>query len=121
MAYEILPHENSNYLTVRVTGNLTTELAAQLSIDAGREANNRGVERYLYDVRQSVNVESDVQNYLFAFEGLEKLIPNKTSRTAIVRRPDDISHDFVVLAARKVGYNIRVFTDCDNAIAWLEE
>ncbi len=121
MAYEIFLSESGEHLIIRVTGKLTIELAAQLLSEAVRRGDNSGIARFLYDVRQSVNVESDLLNYVFAFEDLDKFLPDKAGRAAILRQPDDISHDFLVLAARKVGYNVRVFTDWDEAVAWLAE
>ncbi len=121
MAYEVMLSETGNYLLIRLTGKVTIELAWDFSVVATQRANQLGIDGFLFDVREAANVESDTQNYAFAFGGMAELKLSKTSRAAVLRHPDDSSHDFLVWAAREAGYNVRIFTDRDEAVAWLEE
>jgi hypothetical protein len=121
MHYTMDLPEHGKYVRVLVTGDITREFAGRYSIAAKELAEQHGRKRFLFDLRQARNVESTVQNYQYAYADMPRFELDRLSRAAIIRDPEDHSHDFVELVSRNAGYNVRFFTSEEAAIAWLEE
>lgn len=121
MGFEITISESGKYLVIRVSGEITVELARQFSIEAAVQGDKHHLQRFLFDVREAPNVESMMRNYMYVTEDMEDLNLSRTVRSAILTSPEDRSHDFIETAIRNAGYNVRLFTDREAAVAWLEE
>jgi hypothetical protein len=121
MRYELDIPDLGTYVRVIITGNITREFAGRYSVAAKELAEEHGLKRFLFDLRHARNVESTIQNYQYAYADMPKFELDRLSRAAIIRDPEDHSHDFVELVSRNAGYNVRFFTSEEEAIAWLED
>lgn len=101
---------------------MTRELAGALAAEVTLLAEKHRITGYLYDLRQSRNVETLTANYQFTHEDMQKMdvTIKRHARVALLTSPDDDSHDFVELVSRNAGYLVRQFKDQDEAIAWLQ-
>ena len=73
------------------------------------------------DTREKRFVEGALDLYTFARNTLPKEGFDRTWKVALVRSPDDDSHDFLETASQNVGYQVMVFKNSDDAMAWLGE
>ncbi len=121
MKYKLTLAESGKYVICQVFEPVTTEFALEFGKAAADASHQHDVSRQLYDVRAVRNVASVHHNYDFAYKDMELLELDNTNRAAILVDPNDRSHDFVEIVSRNAGYNVRVFTDEQKAIAWLEE
>jgi hypothetical protein len=62
-----------------------------------------------------------VRNYEFANKEMVDFGFSRRSRSALLVRPDDRSHDFIETAFLNAGYAVKLFTDEVSAISWLEK
>jgi hypothetical protein len=100
-------------------------MTSAIGVRCGTEAIGLGAEhridRFLFDLRDSPNQQSVVDNYEFAHKEIALFGFPKHSRSAFLVRPDDRSHDFITTAFFNAGYVVRLFSDEAAAIAWLEK
>jgi len=120
MNYSISISDNGKYIIVKILDSVTSELARLFSEDAKNLGNEKGIDRFLFDVRQSPNINSVLRNYIYVYSDMEKLELSKTARSAILTNPDDESHDFIETLSKSAGYNVRLFNNEKLAIDWLE-
>jgi hypothetical protein len=121
MSFEVSLADSGKYVICRVCDPITTEFALQFGKAATETSQQYGLARQLYDVRSVRNVDSIYHNYDFAYKDMVNLDLEFDNRAAILVDPADRSHDFVEVVSRNAGYNVRVFVDEQQAIAWLEE
>ena len=101
MAYTITVSPDGAFIVITVTGSLTAELAASFSPEANALSRSLGIRNVLMDVTAAVNSDETYQSYDFAYRSLPRLSdPQAPLRVVAVVRPEDRSHDFVVLAMR---------------------
>jgi hypothetical protein len=93
------------------------EIGVQLTI-RGKELN---ILRYLYDLRNAPNIESVTSNYEFAYKEMPKSPLDANATVALLADPEDRSHDFVETVMRNAGFNVRLFSEKEEAVAWLEK
>lgn len=120
MDYRISVSDDGRYLICRVQGRITRPTALAFTRELDRLSRERGIKRFLTDVREASNDLGVLHNYLFANEVMPELELQRDVRSAILTRPDDKTHDFVETALRNAGYPVRLFRDEAAAIAWLE-
>ena len=118
---EIKISENSKYIIVRVSENMTRSLAEHLGIEASNLGKKKNITKYLYDLRNSRNIESINTNYIFAYQEMKKIDLNPVNMVAMLTSAGDNSHNFVETVLRNAGFNVQIFTDESEAINWLEE
>ncbi|MBK9963429.1 MAG: hypothetical protein IPP07_00425 [Holophagales bacterium] len=112
MAYTITVSPDGAFIVITVTGSLTAELAASFSPEANALSRSLGIRNVLMDVTAAVNSDETYQSYDFAYRSLPRLSdPQAPLRVVAVVRPEDRSHDFVVLAMRNAGFNMEIFRD----------
>lgn len=121
MSYTIELPENKKYIICRINVPLTAEVVNDYTQKLDRMSRDMGIKRFLFDVRNSRNVLSAVDNYDYAHKDMKEMELQKDVRAAILTAPDDHSHDFFELNAQNEGYNLHIFRDADEAIAWLSE
>lgn len=119
MTYTVECDDRAGLVIVRVVGELTVEAAAEYTQAAQAAGGERGITRYLIDVRQARNVESTLANYQFAYTTLPEIRAARSNRVAVLHAPHDHSHDFVETVSRNAGYNVRMFDDLEEALGWL--
>lgn len=106
---------------VQVKQDMNRALGRQLAEEATALGIKHRCIHQLIDVRESRNTEGPLENYSFAYDDLGKIAVDRRARTAILVSPGDNSHDFIEVVGRNAGYSVRLFTEEDKAIAWLEE
>jgi len=113
--------DDSSYIILEVTGEITRESAIKGSIDAHKFGKEKGIKKYLVDCTNSRNVDSVFNNYQFAYHDMKHTEGiDATSIIVIVVSPEDHSHDFVETAARNNGLNFTLFRDRQKAIEFLK-
>lgn len=112
MAYTITVSPDGAFLVITVTESLTAELAESFAAEASSLGRSRGIRSVLIDTTDAVNSDEAFRSYDFAYRSLPRLSDRQEPlRVVAVVRPDDRSHDFVVLAMRNAGFNMELFTD----------
>ena len=92
----------------------------RLGAEAAQKGREENISAFLYDLRGSSNVESISANYRYVREDMKGQGLDRSSRVAMLTRPDDTSHDFIETLLVNTGYNVRIFRDEEAAVAWLE-
>jgi hypothetical protein len=121
MEFEVSPSANRRHVRIRVLVPMDSATGVRCGSAAIRLGSAMKVDRYLFDLRESQNVQSIVDNYEFVHKEFTGFGFPKSSRSAFLVRADDRSHDFINTAFSNAGYITRLFTDEAAAIAWLEE
>lgn len=121
MIKEIKVSDSGKYIIVCVNEDMTRSLAESLGLEAMHLGNRKNINKYLYDLRNSRNKESVNANYIFANQDLKRLEPNPSNKIAMLTSPNDKSHDFIGTVLRNAGYDVKLFVNESEAIAWLEE
>jgi hypothetical protein len=119
MEFEVSLAGNGRYVLIKVHVPMTSATGVRCGNEAVRVGLAANVDRYLFDLRGSTNVQSVVDNYEFAHQEIAGFGFPKNSRSAFLVRPDDKSHDFINTAFYNAGYVTRLFTDEAAAAAWL--
>lgn len=121
MDYQISPAASARYILIKVLVPMTSAVGVRCGTDAVRAGAEKNIDRFLFDLRDSPNVQSVVDNYEFAHKEITNFGFPMSSRSAFLVRPDDKSHDFINTAFYNAGYVTRMFTDELAAVAWLEQ
>ena len=121
MDYEISTSDNLSYIVIRVNKPMTTELSLRFGPEIMRLAEEKNINQFMFDLRGSVNIQSVVKNYNFAYRDIEEFGFPRASRTAFLVGKNDRSHDFITTAFLNAGYNVKLFNGENSAIKWLEE
>lgn len=121
MDFEVYLSQSQRYLVCRAFAPITAEITREMAFQVGKLAAVTGVRNRLIDVRNMPNLMSVPSNYDLAYKDMEEMQIDRSTKVASLQSSDDHSHDFVCTAIRNAGYNLRVFTDEAEAIAWLEE
>ena len=120
MDYEVSVSKQQNYILIKLNTPMTIDLGRRCGRDAVELGRRHDIKRYLFDVRGAPNIEPILSNYEFAYRDLEQFEFPKGSQSALLTDPDDRSHDFMETLFLNAGYYVRLFTDEQAAIAWLE-
>jgi hypothetical protein len=121
MDYEAGLSEDGSHIVVRVNKPITRQLAFEFNQAAAKLALEHDLDAYLFDLRGVVNVESPTYNYMIAYEDAPQMAFSRTARIAVLHDPGDTSHQFVETVALNAGYNMKLFTAEQDALAWLGE
>jgi hypothetical protein len=121
MEYEVSLASGGSYVLIKVLVPMTTAVGVSCGADAVRLGRETNVDRYLFDLRNSPNVQAVVDNYEFARKEITKFGFPTSSRSAFLVRPDDKSHDFINTAFFNAGFVTKMFADEASAIAWLQQ
>jgi hypothetical protein len=121
MDYEVSIPQDRKYVLVKVNRPMTTELGIECGKAATTLGKNNDIKRFLFDLRDAPNIETVLPNYEFAYKGLESFGFPRDSRSVLLTRPDDRSHDFMETVFVNAGYYVRIFSDENAAIAWLAQ
>ena len=120
MDYRVSLSENGRHVLIQVLAPMTSEVGHRCGTEAARLAAEKQVDRYFFDLRNSPNVQTVVDNYEFAYTEMADFGFPRNSRSVLLVRPDDASHDFIETAFFNAGYRVKKFTDPAVAVAWLE-
>lgn len=120
MDFAVSLANGGRYVLIEVYVPMTSETGVRCGNDAVRVGLEKNVDRYLFDLRRSTNVQSVIDNYEFAYKEIADFGFPKSSRSAFLVRPNDKSHDFINTAFHNAGYVTKLFTDKAAAVAWLD-
>jgi hypothetical protein len=120
MRFQTSLAESGKYVVCKVLEPITTEFALEFGKATVDFSHAQGLNRQLYDCRSVRNIDSVYHNYDFAYKDMVNLELEHNNRAAILVDVTDRSHDFVEIVSRNAGYNVRVFVDYEQAVAWLE-
>ena len=98
---------------------MTSELALKSGPEIMRLADESDIRKFLFDMRESRNIQSVTNNYYFAYERIQTFDFPRNSLSAFLVQPSDNSHDFITTAFKNAGYSVEKFTSEDEAIKWL--
>jgi hypothetical protein len=121
VSYSIAASETGGFLTIRVEGAFDVEEARRFSAETHAKAEETGIWRFLFDMREARNAASHDSNYLFARHDMDRMGISREARAAILRSESDASHDFVEQTMQDAGFNVRSFVDPGAAVAWLRD
>ena len=119
MDYEISLDENLGCIFIKFFNAMTSKVAARCGPEIVRLSEEKQIKRFLFDVRQAPNIQSDVENYNFATEEIADFGFPHNSRSVFLISPGDISHDFITTLFLNAGYRVNSFTEEESAISWL--
>lgn len=121
MVSQISLSDDSSYIILEVTGEITRESIMPHNIKAHELGREKGIKKYLVDCTNARNVESVLNNYQFAYHDVKHTDGfDTTAIVAAVVAQDDHSHDFIETAARNNGLNFTIFRDKQKAIEFLK-
>lgn len=121
MEFEVYLSQSNKFIICRAYVPVTEELTRRMTEEIAKVTETTGVLNRLIDVRNAPNTMSVPTNYDLAYGGMEELKIDRSTKVASLQSPDDKSHEFVCIAIRNAGFNLRRFTDEATAVAWLEE
>lgn len=119
MKYTVELSGNGKYIVCRIDGEITKENSLEFTTAIDRMSRETGIKRFLTDVRKAQNILSTIDNYEYVLKDMEEMHLQRDIRSAVLASADDHSHDFVSIVAQNKGYNMRVFRDEKEAVAWL--
>ena len=82
-------------------------------------AEKYGVYQFLLDTRGRSFLGTYVDLFRFARKILYKEGFNSRWKVALVTSPKDRSHDMLEIFTHNAGYQVKIFTDYDEAQVWL--
>lgn len=119
MSYQLTVSEDNQYLVCRITGAIDAAVASDfcMALDAlGLETNIRC---YLTDVRDAHNTLGYGENFHFVNQDMAAMGIRRGTRVATLIRRDDKTHQFLETLTHNAGYNMRIFHEEADAVAWL--
>lgn len=120
MDYTIGPSSDRTYILLTVRGDITRAKAMAQNREAHALGRELGIRCFLVDVTRARNIDSVVDQYDFAYTDMQRTPEiDRGARVATLVAPGDDSHDFVETVAKNSGLNMKLFTDRDEALAWL--
>ena len=120
MEYTITPSGDGKYIILKVKGNITRQSAMQMNMEAHAVGKSMGIKRYLVDVTEARNVDTDTSTYAFAHLDMRSVEGiDRTARVATLVSPGDHTHDFVETVSMNAGLDVVFFTDLEAAKRYL--
>ena len=121
MDFEVYLSESKNFILCRALVPITEEITQQMTVDVASITAETGVLNRLIDVRGIPNIMPVAESYDLAYKNMEAMNIDRATKVASLQSPGDTTHEFVCNAIRNSGFNLRIFTDEADALAWLEE
>lgn len=117
--YMISIAENRNYIIIRYLVPMSTNVALTSGPELRQLSDENDIKRFLFDMRESPNIQSVTYNYQFAYQKIQTFDFPRNSLSAFLIQPLDNSHDFITTAFENAGYTVAKFVTEDEAIKWL--
>ena len=119
-SHSIKLSDDGRYIEIITVGDYNREGAFKVALESHELGKKHGVNLYLMDMTNSVNIESVADNYDFAYKDMKDAPGiDKSARVAIVVKPGDHSHDFIETVTRNAGMDVTLFTDRSKALKHL--
>ncbi len=100
-----------SYVRLTYRGRLTREQAIRENVRAHAFGRERGLSRYLVDVRLCPNSDTVSNNLSFVYEDMLTPGIDRGARVAILTEAADHSHDLPEAVSRVVGLDVTLFND----------
>jgi hypothetical protein len=121
MGQNIYKPEEENFLVLKIDGIMNRKIAKQYFDEAHRKGIELGINKFLYDLTNATNTESNMDNYLFANTDIRNMEDiDLNTYVAMVVSPNDHSHDFIETVSRNAGLNVTLFRDYSKAVEYLK-
>jgi hypothetical protein len=114
---ELEPNGSFAILTNRRSVTLQSAIERQRAMR--KFAEKHGVYHFLLDTRGMSFCGTYVDLFRFARKSLPKEGFDSTWKVALVTSPNDRSHDLLEIFTHNAGYQVKIFTDYDEAQVWL--
>ena len=120
MEYSITPDEQAKYITLKIRGRIDQRTMLERIVDTSELAAKLGLDRFLADFTEAQNAGSISDDYKLAnVDTRNNRSINHYSRVALLVAPEDHSYDFLEIASRNAGWNLRLFRDRQEALKFL--
>lgn len=123
MPYQVSYQQENGYLSVVVHGERTFEMAIPLVLEIYQRALAENIYRLLVDIRDLQGRLEIMEGYDIVTSEFPKLRGSGFSKIAILDRESNEENGltFFETLAKNRGFPVSVFTDRENAVAWLLE
>lgn len=121
MDYQISIGEGNDHIVLKVFKPMTSDIGRLSAPEMIRLAERHNIHKYVIDVRSAPNLQSVAKNYSFAYKELPELAFPRSSITAFLISAGDPSHEFIELAFKNAGYQVKSFTSPEEALSWLRQ
>lgn len=122
MGQNIYKPEEEDFLVLKIDGIINRKIAKQYFDEAHRKGTELGINKFLYDLTNATNTESNMDNYLFANSDIRNMGDiDLNTYVAMVVSSDDHSHDFIETVSRNAGLNVTLFRDYNKAVEYLKK
>jgi hypothetical protein len=120
VSYDVQFDADKGIVYTVASGPMDADYAAEFSIEALKVAEKNNCEKFLFDIRGTIITELAAGISQFALN-LEKLGSKKSHKSAIVYASDEKDLRFFESTFKGQGFNVSLFNDLNQAIAWLTE
>jgi hypothetical protein len=121
MTYSITASDDKKYILVKVTGNISRQLAIQYNLEAHALGKELGIDRFLLDFTECKNTDTVLRNYKYVYDDMKNPGINQAARTAMLVSSNDHSHDFIEALFKDAGVDVTLFHDRELAVWHLTE
>jgi hypothetical protein len=116
MTYSITASVDKKYITVKVIGNISRQLAIQYNLEAHTLGKELGIDHFLLDFTECKNTDTVLRNYKYVYDDMKDPGINQAARTAMLVSPNDHSHDFIEALFSDTGADVTIFRDPELAL-----
>ena len=120
MDYDFQISQDGSYIIVRFLADITTRIGEDANKNAAEFGAEHRISLFLHDLRGVRCIEKPTNLYLSAYKTVPGLGIDRGSKIAMLTSPDDHSHDFVETLWQNNNFIIKIFSDEDSAIKWLQ-
>jgi hypothetical protein len=118
MPYQITSIEKDGLVVIKVTEFMNSEVAEQISKEIKSTENSKGLNKYLFDMRESQSKEALPNIYKFVSD-LEKFGFRRSEKIALLYESDEMHHKFAESVAVNIGFQVKAFRSEKEALDWL--
>lgn len=119
MQCDITVADDNQYACLRVRETIVPEIGKALVREMADLQQQKGILRFLLDVRGVTSRTSPVDDFQMANREVASAGFTSGTRVAVVKSPGDTSHDFIETVGLNAGQNIRLFEAMNTALAWV--
>lgn len=120
MNYTLQASECGRYIHVTYHGAINRAIGVQVNQEAAELGKQLDIHLYLMDFVDARNVDGILEQYHFAHSDMQHADEIERSATvAVLVTENDHSHDFVETVLQNAGFQVKLFTDREQAIHYL--
>ena len=119
MNFSIHFPDEADFVNIIVHDDVNGETQRELAQNAIELAKEKGVNKFLVDVRGVKNTAATFEQYQLGYKDMAKFLLDRGSKIAICVDTHDHSHDFIETVFKNAGYHCHIFRDQPEALDWL--